>query len=188
MDLQPLGAEAVVDRPGLARLVPVAEELLVEVQGEIGIDADLQGVVLGEAEEQIQLFLVDPLLGDRRPAARRGRIHGVGRRFEVVVVAVPDPVGVGIDEPGIGDVLTDVDDRHLLTGERQDLVSSPDRGHRSVLDEQGFGDGRLVHRHDPADEDEAPGSAARSWRPRWALTELLADEGGGELCCSERNH
>ena len=31
--------------------------------------------------------------------------------FDPVVLAVPDPVGVGVDEPGVGDVLTDVDDR-----------------------------------------------------------------------------
>ena len=49
-------------------------------------------------------------------------------RFDAVVVAVADPVGVGVDEPGVRDVLTDVDDRHLVTGERQDLVPSADRG------------------------------------------------------------
>ena len=32
-------------------------------------------------------------------------------------VAIPDPVGVGVDEPGVRDVLTDVDHRHLVTGE-----------------------------------------------------------------------
>ena len=57
-----------------------------------------------------------------------GRVHGVGRSFQAVVVAVPDPVGVGVDKPGVGDVLPDVDDRHLLTGDCQDLVPSPDRG------------------------------------------------------------
>ena len=73
-------------------------------------------------------------------------------------------MGVGIDEPGIGDVLTDVDDRHLVTSERHDLVPRADRGHRSVLDEECLRDGRFVHGHDPADEDEAPGAGGGAGR------------------------
>jgi hypothetical protein len=38
VDLQPLDAEVVVDRTWLARAIPVAEELAVVIQGEVGID------------------------------------------------------------------------------------------------------------------------------------------------------
>ena len=54
VDLQPLDAEVVVDRAGLARRVPVPEELLVEVQGEVGVDAEGQGVVGGQALELVE--------------------------------------------------------------------------------------------------------------------------------------
>ena len=184
VDLQPLDAEAVVDEARARAIgVPVAEELLVEVQGEIGVDAELQGVVVGEAEEQIELFLVDPLLGDRGPAARGGRVHGVGRRFQAVVVAVPDPVSVGIDEPGVGDVLPDVDDWNVVAGNGQHLLAGADRGHRAVLDEECLRDGRLVHGHDPADDDEAPGPRRGRLGAAAVAGEPLADEVGddGEL-------
>ena len=69
------------------------------------------------------------------------------------MVAVPDPVGVGIDESRIRDVPTDVHDGHVLARKRQHLVAIADRGHGPVLDEHGLRHGRLVHRHDPADED-----------------------------------
>ena len=49
MDLQSLDAEAVAHRPALVIGVPVAEELVAEVQGEVGVDAERQGVVGGQA-------------------------------------------------------------------------------------------------------------------------------------------
>ena len=75
VDLQPLDAEAVVDGAGLARHVPVPEELVAEVQGEIGVDAKRQGVVGGQGLELVETLRVDPLLGDRGPAAAEGSIH-----------------------------------------------------------------------------------------------------------------
>ena len=58
-------------------------------------------------------------------------------------------------------------DGDVVAGGGQDLVAGADRGHRPVLDEEGLGDGRLVHRHDPADDDEAARSrVAASWEPR----------------------
>ena len=62
-------------------------------------------------------------------------------------------MGVGVDEPGVGHVLADVDDGHSVTGECEHFVPGADRGHRPVFDEDSFRDARLVHRHDPADED-----------------------------------
>ena len=76
MDLQPLDAKAVVDRAGLARRVPVPEELAVEVQGEVRVDAKRQGVVGCQRLELVQTLLVDPLLADRGPAAGQGGVHG----------------------------------------------------------------------------------------------------------------
>ena len=54
---------------------------------------------------------------------------------EVVVLAVPDPVGVGVDEPGVGDVLADIDDRHLITGEPPGPPPGCRRDDGPVLDE-----------------------------------------------------
>ena len=106
VDLQPLDAEAVADRAGLAVGVPVAEVLRrPAVQGEVGVDAERQGVVGGQRLELVEALRVDPLLGDRGPAAAEGRVHRLGRRVDPVVLAVADPVGVGVDEPGVGDVL-----------------------------------------------------------------------------------
>ena len=48
MDLEPLDAQAVPHRPPLVIGVPVAEELVAEIQGEIGVDTNRQGVVGGE--------------------------------------------------------------------------------------------------------------------------------------------
>jgi len=47
VDLQPLDAEVVIDRTWLARGVPVAEELAVVIQGEVGVDPERQGGVRG---------------------------------------------------------------------------------------------------------------------------------------------
>ena len=62
---------------------------------------------------------------------------------EPVDLAVADPVRVGVDEAGVRDVVADVDDRHLVTGERQDLVPRPDSRDHPVVDEDGLGDRRL---------------------------------------------
>ena len=45
---EPLDPEAVLDRAGLARHVPVAEELVAEVQGEIGVDTKREGILSGQ--------------------------------------------------------------------------------------------------------------------------------------------
>ena len=95
-----------------------------------------------------------------------------------VDVAVPDPVGVGVDEPGVRDVLTDVDDRHLVPGECQDLVQSADRGNRAVLDEHGFRDGRFVHGHDLADENDAFAPGNRRCRLGAALVAAVLGADG----------
>ena len=76
MDLQTLDAKAVVDGAGLARRVPVPEELAVEVEGEVRVDAKRQGVVGGQGLELVQALLVDPLLADRGPAAGQCGVHG----------------------------------------------------------------------------------------------------------------
>ena len=55
--------------PGFAIGVPVAEELVVVVQGEVGVDAQRQGIVSGQRLELVEALRVDPLLGDRGPAA-----------------------------------------------------------------------------------------------------------------------
>jgi hypothetical protein len=62
VDLHPLDAEPVVDGAGFAIGIPVAEEVLVEVEREVGIDAERQGVVRGKALQLGEPFLVDPLL------------------------------------------------------------------------------------------------------------------------------
>ncbi|MEX0625316.1 MAG: hypothetical protein WD402_02100 [Chloroflexota bacterium] len=157
MDLQALDAEPVGNRARFAVGVPVAEMGTADrrlVQGEVGVHPQREGLIGGQALQLGEPLRVDPQLGDRGPAALEGRLHGFGSRIQAVVPAVPDPVGVGVDEAGVRDVLTDVDDRHLVTRERQHLVPGADRGHRSVLDEEGVGDGRLVHGHDPAEDDE----------------------------------
>ena len=152
--------------PGSRSAYQSPRSSVVGVQGEVGVDPERQGVVGGQGLELVEALRVDPLLADRGPAAAEGRVHRLGRRIDAVVLAVADPVGVGVDEPGVGHVLADVDDRHLVTGERQHLVPGADGGDRPVLDEQGLRDGRLVHGHDPADDDEAPPpvAPARRWR------------------------
>lgn len=62
MDLEPLNSEAVADEARLAVGVPVAEELVAEIQGEIGVDANREGVIGGEHRELIEALRVDPLL------------------------------------------------------------------------------------------------------------------------------
>ena len=169
VDLEPLHAEAVPHRPPLVIGVPVAEEFVAEIQGEIGVDANRQGVVGGQLQF-IEALRVDPLLGDRGPAALKGGIHRLLRRAEAVVTAVADPVGVRVDESRVRHVGADVDDRHLVSGQRQHLVPRADTGHDARFDEQRLRHGRLVHRHDPADDDEAtfrgPGGASGGGRCR----------------------
>ena len=99
-----------------------------------------------------------------------------------VVLAVTDPVSVSVDEPGVGDVLADVDDRHLVAGACQDVVPGADRGHDAVLDEEGLRDGRIVHRQDPPDEDEAPGRSCRRIEASGVGAAVLA---GGESAAGE---
>ena len=85
VDLQTLDAEAVIDEARLPIGVPVSEELLVEVEREVGVDAKRQGVVGGKGLELVDALLVDPLFGDGCPAARHGQVHGFGRRTHSVV-------------------------------------------------------------------------------------------------------
>ena len=75
VDLQPLDAQAVPHRPPFVIGVPVAEEFVAEVQGEIGVDAKREGIVGGQGLQLIEALRVDPLLGDRGPAAAKGGIH-----------------------------------------------------------------------------------------------------------------
>ena len=51
VDLQSLDAEAVAHRPALVVVVPVAEELVAEVQGQVRVDAHREGVGGGQAFE-----------------------------------------------------------------------------------------------------------------------------------------
>ena len=98
--------------------------------------------------------------------------------WRTVDVAVADPVGVGVEKPGVRDVLADVHDRHVVAGKCQDLVPSADRGDRAVLDEQGLRDRRLVHGHDLADDDDA---LARREGARWVSgPALVADVLGAD--------
>ena len=62
---------------------------------------------------------------------------------------------MGVDEPGIGDVLAELEDLRLVVGARQDLVTGADRDDHAVLDEDGLRNRRIVHRDDPSDDDEA---------------------------------
>ena len=50
-------------------------------------------------------------------------------------------MSVSVDEAGVGDVLPDVDDGNVAAGAGQDFVPGPDRGHKAILDEDGFSDG-----------------------------------------------
>ena len=154
MDLQSLDAEVVSDRAGLVVGIPVSVLLGLPVQSEIGVDAEREGIVSGQGLQLGEALLVDPLLGDRGPAAADGRVHRLFRCVDLVVLAVADPVGVGIDEPRVRHVRADVQDRHLVAGERLHLVSGPDAGHLAVLNQQRLRDRRIVHRHDAADDDD----------------------------------
>ncbi len=62
VDLQPLDPEMVVHGARITIRVPVAEELLVVVQRQVGVDAERKGTVGGESRELLEPFRVHPLL------------------------------------------------------------------------------------------------------------------------------
>ena len=61
---------------------------------------------------------------------------------------------MGIDESRVRNVGADVDDLHLFAGQRQHLVPRSDARHEAAFDQQRLRNGRIVHRHDPTDDDE----------------------------------
>ena len=98
-------------------------------------------------------------------------------------------MSVSVDEPGVGDVLPDVDDGNVVAGAGQDLVPGPDRGHRPSSMRTASATGGSSMRHDPPDEDEAPGPGRGVLGAAAVAGEPLADEVGdaGSWCCSERS-
>ena len=84
VDLQPLDAEAVVDAsPARDRRVPVPEELLVEVQGEVGVDAKRQGVVGGEASSSSRRSWLTHCSEIEVQPRVTASVHGFGRRIRL---------------------------------------------------------------------------------------------------------
>lgn len=64
---------------------------------------------------------------------------------------------MGIDEAGIRHVVTELDEPGLGVGQRHHLVAGTECGDEAVLERDGLRHCWLGHRHDPANEDDAPG-------------------------------
>ena len=61
------------------------------------------------------------------------------------------------------------------------LVARADAGHEPRFDEERLRDGRIVHRHDPADDDEVTSPRSRR-RRRWlSVPEHLSAEQDGDV-------
>ncbi len=65
-----------------------------------------------------------------------------------------------------------------VASKRLDLVPGADRGHEAVLDEECLGDGRIGHRDDPPDDDEADASGADADGATLAGGDSSVDGGG----------